>query len=104
MYGLSSAMYDLVEKASISSLFIVLTASFKPVRSTVWFVAASLLMESYAQWHANKQDIPDPFKEADNSSILLPLITLMIQLMVGVPRVTSNWDLRVVESGMTRAT
>ena len=61
-------------------------------------------MESSAQQLANKQDILDPFKEVDNSSISLSLITFMIQLMVGVPRVTATWDPKLVESGMTRAT
>ena len=92
------------EKASISSLCVILTASFKSVRSTVWFAVTSLLMESSAWWHTNKWDILNPFKEADNSSISLSLITLMIWLMVGVPRVTGTWDPNVVESGMTRAT
>ena len=91
------------KKVSISSFFVVLTASFKSVRSTVWFAAASLLMESYVWWNANKQYILDPFKETDNSSILLSLITLMIWLMVGVPRVTGTWDPMAVESDMTRA-
>ena len=88
------------EKASISSFFVVLTVSFKSVRSTVWVVAAaSLLMEGSAQQHASKQEILDPFKEADNSSILLSLIMLLIQLMD-----PSTWDPKAVESGMTSAT
>ena len=91
-------------KASISSLFVILTALFKFVRSTVWFAVTSLLMESSAQWHGNNWDILNPFKEAANSSILLSLIILMIQLMVGVPRVTGTQAPKVVESGMTRAT
>ena len=67
---------------SISSFFIVLSA----------------------QQHANNWDILDPFKEANNPSDTLSLITLMIQLMVTVPRVTSTQDLKMVESGMTRTT
>ena len=43
-------------------------------------------------------------KEAHSSSISLHLIKFMIQLMVGVPRVTDTWDPKLVESGMTRAT
>ena len=61
-------------------------------------------MESSAGWYANKLDILNPFKEADSSSILLSLITFMIQLMVCVPRVTGTQDPNLVESGMTRAT
>ena len=61
-------------------------------------------MESSAQWQTNKWDILDPHKEADNSSILLSLIMFMIQLMVGVLKVTSTQDPKLVESGMTRAT
>ena len=88
-------MYE-YEKGSISSFFIVLTILFKLVRSTVRFAAASLLMKSSTQWHANNWDILNPFKETDNSSILLSLITLMICLMVGVPRVTGTWDPQMV--------
>ena len=92
------------EKPSISSFFIILTASFKSVGPMVWFTAISLLIESSAQGHANKQDTLNLFKEADNSSISLSLITFMIQLMAGVPRVTGTHDPKAVESGMTRAT
>ena len=69
----------------------------------VRFAAVSLLTESSAHWHANKWDIPDPFKEASNSSISLSLIMFMIQLMVSVPRVTGIQNPKRVESGMTRA-
>ena len=68
------------KKASISSFFIILTASFKSNRPMV----------------ANKQDTLDPFKEADNSSISLSLISFMIQLLVGVPRVTGTCDPKAV--------
>ena len=103
-HGFCSAMYDLYEKASISSFFVGLTASFKSVRSTVWLAAASPLMESSTQWHANEQDILDPFMEADNSSISYSLIMLMIQLIVSVPSVTGTQDPKMVESVMIRAT
>ena len=92
------------EKASISSFFVVLTASFKSVRYTVWFTAASLLTESSVQWHPNKWDIFDPFKEANNSFISLSLFTLMILLMVSVPRVTNTQDPKMAEFDTTRAT
>ena len=59
---------------------------------------------SNAHQHANNWAILDPFKETINSSISLSLITLMIQLMVGVPRVTGTQDPKPVESSMTRAT
>ena len=52
-----------MKKASISSFFIILTASFKSVRPMVWFTAISPLTESSAQWHTNKWDTLDPFKE-----------------------------------------
>ena len=64
----------------------------------------SLWIKSHACWHANNCAILDQFKETDNSLILLSLITLMMQLMVGVPRVTGTWDPKLVESAMTRAT
>ena len=102
-YGLWACMI-LDKKASISSFFIILTALFKSFGPVVWFTAISLLTESSAQWHANKQDTLNAFKEANNSSISLSLITFMIQLMVGVPRVTSLHDPKAVESGTTRAT
>ena len=70
----------------------------------VWCAAASPLMECSAQWHVNEWDILNPLKEAKNSSISHSLITLMIQLMVGVHRVASTQDPKAVESGMTRAT
>ena len=92
------------EKASISSLLVVLTISFKLVGSTVGGAVASLLTESSAQWQANSCAILNPFKEADNSCISLSLITLMILLMVGVPSITGTQDPKVVESGSTRAT
>ena len=87
------------EKASISSHLVVLTTSFKLAGSAVGRAVASLLTENPAQWHANIWDIINPFKEAANSSILLSLITLTILLMDGVPRITSTWDTKVVESG-----
>ena len=74
------------EKAYIYSFFIILTACLKLVRPMIWFIAISLLMESSAQLHNNKQDTLNPFKEADNSSISLSLIMFMIWLMVSVPR------------------
>ena len=61
-------------------------------------------MESSAWRHANKWDILNPFKEANNSSIFLSLIMFMIQWIVSVPRVTGTWDPKAVESGMTGAT
>ena len=66
------------EKVSTSSFFITLTALFQSVRTMVWFAAISLPMTSSAWWHASKQDILDPCKEANNSSISLSLITFMI--------------------------
>ena len=69
-----------------------------------WFAVISLLRESSAQWDTNRWDILNPFKEADNSSILLSLITFMIQLMVGVPRVTNTQDPKLPETGIARAT
>ena len=93
------------ENASISSVLVILTASFKSVRSTVWVAAVALLLtESSAQWHAKKWEILNPLKKANNSSVLLSLITLMIWLMVGVPRVTGTQDPKAVKSGMTRVT
>ena len=80
------------EKASISSFCIVLKALFKSVRPMVWFAAVSLPTESSAWWHANKCDILYTFKEADNSSISLSLITFMIPLMVSMPRVNGTQD------------
>ena len=73
------------EKASTSSLFVILTTSFKLVRSTVWFAV-----------------VPSELKVllADMSTIRISLIyskkptthTLTIQLMLGVSRVTSTQD------------
>ena len=91
------------EKASIFYFFVTLTASFKSIWSTVWCVAASPLIKSSAHWHANNWPILNPFREADNSLISLSLITMMIWLMVGVPRVTSTRDPKW-QSGTTRAT
>ena len=58
----------------------------------VWFAAAaSLLTEKFC---FNGMPTSGIFlthsRKANNSSILLPLITLMVQLMVGVPRVTGT--------------
>ena len=92
------------KKASTSSFSVVLTVLFKSVRSTVWFVAVSLSVESPAHQHANNWAIHDPFKETDNTLISLALITLIIHLMMGVPRLTSTQDPETVESDMTRAT
>ena len=92
------------EKVSTSSLFVVLTASFKVVGSTVWFVVVSFQIESPAQQQANNWTILDPFRETNGQLISLSLIMLMIQLMVGVPRVTSTQSLNPVESGTTMAT
>ena len=47
---------------------------------------------------------PQPIQGADNSSISFSLIMLIIELMVGVPKVTGTQDPKLVESGMTRAT
>ena len=66
------------EKASISSFFVILTAFFKSVRSTVQSVAALPQIESSTHCQANNWAILDPFKEANNSSISLVLITLKI--------------------------
>ena len=63
-----------------------------------------LLNQSSACWQANNGAILDPFRETNSSLISLSLITLMMQLMVGVSKVTGTWDLNQVESGMTRAT
>ena len=49
-------------------------------------------------------NVLNPFTETDISSISLSFITFMIQLVVGVPRVTRTLDQKVVESGMARAT
>ena len=84
------------KKASTSSLFVVLTATYKSVWSTIWCIAASSLIDSSAHQHANNQAILDPFREADNSLISLSLITLMIWLMVGVLRVTSTQDWNIL--------
>ena len=92
------------EKVSTSSLFVILTASFKSVWSTVWCIIASPLIKSSARQHASNWAILNPFREADNSSISLSLITLMIQLMVAVPRVAGAWDPIMVESGTTKVT
>ena len=89
------------EKVSISFLLVVLTTSIKLVGSPM---GVSLLIESSAGWHVNNWAILNPLKDADNSYILLSLIILMILLMVGVPRITSTQDPKVVESGSTRAT
>ena len=67
-------------------------------------MVVSFLRESSTQHPASRQDILDPFSATDSSSILLSLITFMIQLIVGVPRVTRTLNAKVVESGMTRAT
>ena len=64
----------------------------------------SFLRESSTGCPASRQDILDPFSETDSSSISLSLIMFMIQLMVGVPRVTGTLDPKAVESGMTRGT
>ena len=92
------------EKVSTSSFFVVLTTSFQLVESTAWFVTVPLWIESPTHQHGNNLAILNPLKETDNKSISLSLITLMIQLMVGVPRVTSTWDPKTVESDTTRAT
>ena len=67
--------------------------------STVWCMVASPLIKCSAHLPANNWANLDPFKEADRSLISLSLITLMIQLMVGVPRVTGTWDPKTAESG-----
>ena len=92
------------EKASTTSLFFIMIASFKSVGFTVCFVAVFFWIESPAYQQANNQAILNPFKETDNSSIKLSLMMLLIQLMVGVPTVTGIWDPKPVESGTTRAT
>ena len=94
------------EKAIISSFFVILTASFKSVRSTVWLAAASLWIESSAHWQANNWAILNPFMKVTSSLMSFFLIMLMLWLMVSVPRVTSTQDPRKVEveSGMMRAT
>ena len=69
-------------------------------RSMVFIWACiTLLYLLYYNWA-----IRDPFRETDNSSISLSLIMLMIQLMIGVPRVTGTWAPKMVESSTTRAT
>ena len=67
-------------KSSIPSFFVVLTASFKLVGTTVWFVTPLLWVESSAQWHVNNWATFGPFKEAKSSWISLSLITLISQL------------------------
>ena len=102
VFVLSCTILD--EKASISSHFIVFTASFKSVRSEIGLIVVSFLRERSAQCPANRQDILDPFSETDNSSISLSLMMFTIQLMVGVPRVTGTLDPKAVKSGITRTT
>ena len=77
------------EKASIS-FFVILTASFRSVRSTVWWMVASPLIESSTCQHANNWAILNPFREATNTLISLSLIMLIIWLMVGIPKVTGT--------------
>ena len=67
-------------------------------------MVVSFLRESSAQHPANRWDILNPFSETDNSSISLSLMMLMIQLMVGVPRVMGTLDPKAVKSVMTRPT
>ena len=92
------------KKASTSSFFVVLTTLFKSVGSTIWFGTVSLWIESPAHQQAHYWAILDPFRETNNLSISLSMITLMIWLMVGVPRVTGTQDPKPVDSSMTRTT
>ena len=78
-------MFALYTMLHISSLLVVLTTSFRLVGSLIGGTVVSLLIESPAQQHANNWTILDLFKEADNSSVSLSLITLMILLLVAVP-------------------
>ena len=89
-------------KTSTSSFFLVLTTSFKWVGSTYWFATVFLWIKSPAHQQANNWVILNQFRKTNNSSISLSLITLMIQLMLGVPRVTGTWDPKPVESSKTR--
>ena len=92
------------EKDSISSHFVVFTASLKSVRLGIGLAVVSFLRESSAQHPASRWDILNPFSETDNSSMSLYLITFMIQLIVGVSRVTGTLDPKAVKCGMIRAT
>ena len=94
----------ILDETASTSCFIVSTALFKSVESGIGLLVALLLRESFTWCPANRWDILDPFSETDNSSILLSLMTFMIQLMVGVPRMTGTLDPKVAKSGMTRAT
>ena len=86
------------KKASISSHLTVFTPSFKSVGSkiglvVVWFLMVRVLFDI----QPIGRDILDPFSKRDNSSISLSLMMFMIQLMVGVPRVTGTLDPKAVE-------
>ena len=82
-HGFHLAMYYLEEKVPTSSLFVVLSASFKSVWSTAWCKTASPLSKSSAQWHANNWAILNPSREANNSLKSHSLITVMILIDSG---------------------
>ena len=90
--------------SSISFHFIVFTASFKSVRPGIGLTVVFFLRNSSTQCPANSWDILNPFCETDSLSISLSLMMFIIQLMVGVPRVTRTLDAKAVKSGMTKAT
>ena len=84
--------------------FVVFMASFKSVGSGIGLAIVLFLRESSTQCPAKRWGILDPLSETDSSSISLSLMTFMIQLMVGVSRVTSTLDPKAVKSGTTSAT
>ena len=88
-FHLANMYFGLTKAVPTSSFFVILTASFKSVRSTVWFVSSfPLNWKSYSKTCQQSGRPAIYSKETDNLSILLLLNMLMIQLMVFVPRVT----------------
>ena len=74
--------------------------------STVLFATVPFSNQKSCSLTSQQSGYPcDPFRETQQlASISISLIMLMIQLMVGIPRVTCTQDLNPVESSTTRAT